>query len=348
MEFSRKTAPGISCNLQTAGPRHWRANRGEKGAILAATVLFMLKMYQRGEKAGDSADFWEANWSSDRFDDGVRFCAVDPLRPILERHASPGSLMLEGGCGQGQYVAYYADAGLRVVGLDFAGDTLARLRERRRDLLLCVGNVAVLPFRTGSFDVYYSGGVVEHFEAGAEPALREAWRVLRPKGRFLVSVPYFNPLRRALALFRKAQWKRMPSAEVDARGLTANQRFWQYAYTQDEFVRLLSIVGFRVIARQGYSILWGLYELPLVSRIVVAVENRLRQRRVQPGPSVEPGGPLHGGTGGGNRLKEPQASQPSLLRRLVVSEDATVPLAGLVVRGLRATCANMMMFVCER
>jgi hypothetical protein len=61
----------------------------------------MLKVYQGGHISGDSAAFWESNWSEDRLEDAVRFCAIDPLRPLFERYAPPRSRMLEGGCGQG-------------------------------------------------------------------------------------------------------------------------------------------------------------------------------------------------------------------------------------------------------
>jgi hypothetical protein len=36
------------------------------------------------------------------------------------------------------------------------------------------------------------------------------------------------------------------------------------------------------------------------------------------------------------------------LRRLLISEDASVPVAGHFVRALRWACGNMMMYVCVR
>jgi ubiquinone/menaquinone biosynthesis C-methylase UbiE len=304
-------------------------------------------MYQRGSTTGDSAAFWELNWSEDRLEEAVLFCSVDPLKPLFEQHAPPGSRMLEGGCGQGQYVIYCTAQRVNVVGLDFARDTLARLQRRRPDLPLCAGNVAALPFRSTAFDVYYSGGVVEHFEGGATPALREAWRVLRPGGVLLVSVPYYSPLRRALAPFRGRVWQRVAQEGPDGAS-QGDRRFWQYAYTQAEFTRLLSSVGFRVLLRQGYSILWGLYDLPFIARIVDFLQRRRRNGS---------GGSVRAVSGQASEAAPCQPPQPivhsaptqlSLLRRLAVAEDATVPWAGPLVRGLRATCANMMMYVCER
>jgi ubiquinone/menaquinone biosynthesis C-methylase UbiE len=304
-------------------------------------------MYQRGSTTGDSAAFWELNWSEDRLEEAVRFCSADPLRPLFERYAPLGSRMLEGGCGQGQYVIYCAAQRLNVVGLDFARDTLARLQRRRPDLLLCAGNVAALPFRSTSFDVYYSGGVVEHFEGGADPALREAWRVLRPGGVLLVSVPYHSPLRRALAPFNRSVWKGVAQEGPDDAS-QGDRRFWQYAYTQAEFTRLFSSIGFRVIVRQGYSILWGLYDLPFIAWTVSLLRRDRRSRNDRSVDTVSGKAPEAPPRQPSEPIRHPARARSSLLKRVVVGEDATVPLAGLLVRGLRATCANMMMYVCER
>src|SRR5947207_2994273 len=129
----------------------------------------MLKMYHQRPHGGGSPELWDENWQNNNFDEAVCFCESDPLRPLFDHYALPGSAMLEGGCGQGHYVAYYTARGVRVVGLDFAQGALRALRARDPNLALCAGDVAVLPFRDETFDLYYSGGVVEHFEAGAEP-----------------------------------------------------------------------------------------------------------------------------------------------------------------------------------
>jgi SAM-dependent methyltransferase len=303
----------------------------------------MLKMYQFRSTRGDAPAFWEENWRSGGFEDGVRFCEIDPLRPLFEQYVPRGGRMLEGGCGLGQYVAYYTARGRAVIGLDFALDTLARLRSLRNDLALCAGNVATLPFHDGTFDAYYSGGVVEHFEGGPEPALREARRVLRAGGVLLVSVPYFSPLRRALSPFRGRVWTRLSHARVDAGDTPGGRRFWQYAYTPEEFGRLLSDVGFRVVTSQAYSILWGLYDLPFFAAFVGRFSERIREkRRATPagGASLEASGRAVVGSAA------PGETSLSLAKRLLVREDVTVPLAGWVVRMLRGTCANMMMYVC--
>jgi SAM-dependent methyltransferase len=241
-------------------------------------------------------------------------------------------VMLEGGCGRAQYVAYYGSRGVKVVGLDFAREWLRAAHAEYPGLKLCAGDVGALPFADATFDVYYSGGVVEHFEGGAERALAEARRVLKPDGALLLSVPYHSPLRRALKIGGRPQWKTVTAPAVDPRGdAGAAMQFYQYAYTIPEFTAMLNAAGLRVVGTQGYAVLWGLYDVRLIERLA----NRF-QRRGAGGSAPAQSAPDRSG----------DATPVSLLKRLVVAEDDTVPVAGLFVKAARLLCANMMMYVC--
>jgi SAM-dependent methyltransferase len=294
----------------------------------------MLKMYHDQANAGSTPDFWEENWENNRFEEAVKFCRIDPLRPLFEKYSKPGSLMLEGGCGMGQYLAYYAARGRRVIGLDFAFSTLRKFHAREKDVPLTCGDVSRLPFADGSFDLYYSGGVVEHFEGGAEASLSEARRVLKKDGVLLISVPYFSPLRRALLPFKKKEWRKTPAPAVDADEKFTDRRFFQYAYRKKEFEKMLSAAGLAVRETVGYSFIWGLYDIPFLSG-------------------------AHGDPGSKTPEKESPAAlnmeeliayerPPSLLKRLLISEDTKIPVAGTFIRFICWTSANMMMYVCTR
>ena len=313
----------------------------------------MLKMYLQRLHKGDSPAHWEETWEQSSFDEALRFCEHDPLRGLFEQYALPGSVMLEGGCGKGQYVAYHAGRGVQVVGLDFAQATLAKLRSRYADLMLCAGDVAALPFRNEAFDVYYSGGVVEHFETGAGPALKEARRVLRPGGVLLISVPYLSLLRRVLSPFKSTLWKEVPRAELDKTENDEGKQFFQYIYTRREFEKELAAAGLRVIGTQGYGILWGLYDVASLQTVIEKLANRNGGD-----PSPEAGSaipsqvsiskPDQTRTNGELASSALQTSSRSTLKRLISDEDDGVPVLGIGVRFMRWACANMMMYVCQR
>jgi SAM-dependent methyltransferase len=296
----------------------------------------MIKMYQKQAHAGNTPDFWEENWEASHFEESLRFCPVDPLRPLFEKYSQAGSLMLEGGCGLGHYLAYYAAHGRRVVGLDFAQKALKNLSKRQNNLDLCAGDVSLLPFADETFDLYYSGGVVEHFEGGAEKSLREARRVLKKNGFLLISVPYYSPLRRILSPIKKSEWRKIAKPEIDDRETLAGKKFFQYAYRTGEFEKMLAEAGLRVVEKQGYAVLWGLYEIPLLNPNGKSEFAKVSKRKKS------------GEIKAVNIEEIIKDRRTSLLSRLVVSEDETVPVLGLGVKFMRWFSANMMMYVCAR
>lgn len=297
----------------------------------------MLKMFQRQDHSGDTPDYWEASWAESHFEESLRFCSVDPLRPLFEKYLRPDSLMLEGGCGMGHYIAYYASHGHRIIGLDFAQKALKTLHIRQPDIDLVGGDVSNMPFPDKTFDLYYSGGVVEHFESGAEPSLVEARRVLKDDGVLLISVPYYNPLRRMLTPFRKDEWSRVSHSEV-GKGAINGKKFFQYAYQTGEFKRMLADAGLKTIKTQGFAVLWGIQEMPLFGALG---KNEIP-------PVVEAGSRKKKETGPVDVTELVADRNSSLLKRLVVSEDDSVPVLGLGVKLARWALGNMMMYVCVR
>lgn len=296
----------------------------------------MLKMYNKHDHAGDTPDFWEDNWAAAEFEKAVSFCSVDPLRPLFERYLRPNSLMLEGGCGMGNYVSYYSARGIRVIGLDFAQRALKTLHTRQPHLMLCGGDVSGLPFADKTFDLYYSGGVVEHFEGGADESLKEARRVLKDEGVLLISVPYQSPLRCALKPLYRSEWRSIAESQVDMPKGGNRNHFFQYAYRPSEFKKMLSKAGLHVIDKQGYAVLWGLYEIPLLNRNGVSEFAS------------------HNAKTSGERIAVVDVTEivkekpTSIAKRLIVNEDASVPVFGLGVKFMRWAAANMMMYVCKR
>ena len=89
--------------------------------------------------------------------------------------------------------------------------------------------------------------MVEHDRAGPEAILHEAWRVLKPGGIALVSVPWFNALRRYQA-------RRNKFAET----VPDQTPFYQFAFREDEFTSILDSCGFEVVEVTGYDSVKGL------------------------------------------------------------------------------------------
>jgi dolichol-phosphate mannosyltransferase len=113
------------------------------------------------------------------------------LHRALRRTFGRGAHLLHAGCGGGE-----VDQGLhdewRVTALDISPDALALYRANNPAVFrVRHGDILSLPYETGTFDGYYSLGVVEHFtEPQLERLLGEAHRVLRPGGRLLLFWPH--------------------------------------------------------------------------------------------------------------------------------------------------------------
>ncbi len=310
----------------------------------------MLKMYNGSSSdAGNSPAFWDHSWDEDQlvrvlFDPAV--CENDPLFPLLQETVRRDRLFLEGGCGQAQWVNYFSVRGQPSVGIDFAEHTVESVKRVAPELDVRLGNILALPFADGQVHTYYSGGVVEHFEGGPEPALDEARRVLAADGYFLCSVPDHSPLRKLLhrgeaPVDADHLVKRVARTESEA--APAGGTFFQYAFTEEEFRARLRTAGFTVERTLGYSVVWGLTELPRVPQLIDLLVKLKQRGRAAPNRAVM----VH---------SEPQPTRPAaaprsepppvgLLRRAFVREDPATPLLGPLVRLMRESCANMRMYV---
>jgi ubiquinone/menaquinone biosynthesis C-methylase UbiE len=107
---------------------------------------------------------------------------------------APGHRVLDLGCGTGTLAiaAFEREPRAAIHGIDADPDMLERAREKAEaagaDLDLVAGSATELPYEAESFDVVLSSLVFHHLDREAkEAAAREAARVLKPDGRFLLA-----------------------------------------------------------------------------------------------------------------------------------------------------------------
>jgi SAM-dependent methyltransferase/uncharacterized protein YbaR (Trm112 family) len=113
----------------------------------------------------------------------------ETLRAWILPQLEPGDRILDIAGGSGVYASQIAqEAGVAVVGIDIS-ESMVRQRSEDPSLPLnVVGDMEALPFASGSFDGVLFVAALHHVP-DALPALREAWRVLRPGGRLYAREP---------------------------------------------------------------------------------------------------------------------------------------------------------------
>jgi SAM-dependent methyltransferase len=100
--------------------------------------------------------------------------------------------VIELGCGEGHLARSIADRaeGHEVIGVDISRDKISRARAAFPDLEFIECDIARLSLPDASFDTAVLAEVLEHVdEALGAVFLARAWRLLRPHGRLIVSVP---------------------------------------------------------------------------------------------------------------------------------------------------------------
>lgn len=106
-------------------------------------------------------------------------------RDLIRKHMTPGQRILDAGCGRYlRFCKEFSDTAT-VVGIDL--DSVLETDNRSAPFAVR-GDVGMLPFPSGYFDMVISRSVIEHLE-GPLNVFREFSRVLKPGGKAIVITP---------------------------------------------------------------------------------------------------------------------------------------------------------------
>lgn len=197
---------------------------------------------------------WEEIWDGASVPVELEVVQSERSLEVMRRYLAylnKDDLILEAGSGLSAVVITLRRLGYRVIGCDYAENALRVSREYDPTLQLFAGDVHALPCADASFGAYLSFGVLEHFEHGMGPALKEAHRILQPGGVLVLTIPYPNVVNRLVA------WRRR---QAGASVLTDDD-FFESTYTRQRLVEEVSNAGFLPIVVEPTShsyTLWGL------------------------------------------------------------------------------------------
>lgn len=122
-------------------------------------------------------------------------------RRILDRliDTNVPSRRLEMACGTGRLTNYATH------GLDASSEMMAYAQKRHPEVTFCEASACATGFADAEFDVVYSFHLLMHLdEATIQQIFDEAWRILKPGGRFIMDIP--SKKRRHLLGKKRDNW----------------------------------------------------------------------------------------------------------------------------------------------
>lgn len=198
-------------------------------------------------EAGFIERFWTDNWKNsggvesrlNRYISSFDRFALKSEWRLMRKFITPAThnRLLDGGCGTGEWCRYLNDQGYTTVGIDISRETIEKLQSLFPNDAFLAGDIRHLDVPDDSFDGYYSWGTFEHFAAGLQPCISEAFRVLKPGGYLFITVP-FDSLGLALA---------HPFMTAPKKAEKGTKRFYQWRLSRQELATELTQGGFDVI-----------------------------------------------------------------------------------------------------
>ncbi len=144
-----------------------------------------------------SCSLWDFMWSSRTIEQEINACDIETApRVMFLSYLPKNGKIIDAGCGFGKWVIYLTKRGYNIKGIDNNKSAINKLKNYDESLQVEHGDILNLEYPDNYFDAYISMGVIEHFEDGPIPALKEAFRVLKPNGLIFVSTPVVNIIRK--------------------------------------------------------------------------------------------------------------------------------------------------------
>jgi ubiquinone/menaquinone biosynthesis C-methylase UbiE len=139
-------------------------------------------------KKKEQGDFWDGISARKKvtFMHAIQQRHEQNIERLLEKELPlKRATILDAGCGEGRFAAFFLKKGAKVVGIDSSRASIATARKQVKGAQFIVGSVTKMPFKDSSFDVVFLSLVLQHVlgEKDFRKAVHELVRVTKPGGK---------------------------------------------------------------------------------------------------------------------------------------------------------------------
>lgn len=180
-------------------------------------------------------------WDDSSVEEEVKTCPARNIFDYFIEHLPKNDPILEAGCGLGAWVVFLQKKGFNVEGIDHDNKVIERVKKFDSKLRVKQGDICNIDSPDNHLGAYISLGVVEHFEEGPVKPLAEAWRVLKPGGIVILTVPFNNIFRKMIA--NQLRFIYMLIQRIKGK----KAYFAEYRFSEKELCTMLTKAGFKIL-----------------------------------------------------------------------------------------------------
>lgn len=165
----------------------------------------------------------------------------------------PGQRVLDLGCGNARYYQLFKEKGIDYVGIDTSEKLIKIAQAKYPEAKLFSGDALNLPFENNSFDKIYSIAVLHQIPSKEFRLqfLKEAKRVLKPKGKLILTVWKFHNKKEMTLLLRYTILKIIGKNKMDFKDILEpwadkTERYY-HLFSRRELAKLVKQAGFKII-----------------------------------------------------------------------------------------------------
>jgi ubiquinone/menaquinone biosynthesis C-methylase UbiE len=223
-----------------------------------------------------AAGSWSARYGDDRSFQNYNF--IVRREHVLELFDREQGRYLDVGCGSGDFIAALIERGGEVFAIDVAGEMIRKARDTFVGVAadgkahFSVADVTNLSFAENYFDAAVAVGLIEYL-SDYETALKELYRVLKPGGILILTVPNLASPFMAFEVVTSDLRRLRRRAFARLRGHRLAPRFVHRHFLPWSLDRKLARAGFHKLDYAFCT--YGLFSVPRLGDLFLALSEKL-------------------------------------------------------------------------